>query len=456
MNRSARRKAKKLINKAIAQGIVPKKLPPSNQKLSHILSDYKDNYVAPQEFQRPLSWKNENKLKYFVSLLYNRTEGSLIVVNVELALEFLKDQTSPSSECYKQMNDAIKLFERTLEEGKQWIVLDGNNRLAFIIALLSDEYRIPAGEYTYIKADDTTGHFIVSRGSDTFADLPKVVRDTILNRLQVVSEYTHIDWYGMSATFINVNMMVAPNDQELRNAQVSDYSRWVNKLRKDNINLLGMIFKDPIGRYVGDEWIVDCLVMDILCIQPTEEPVTFRYSDGTDRQINQGRNGARSYTANVTCSALSQAQKNALYDKEMTDDASFYEAKFTHLSDYISQMVDKASSKSEKSALKVKSLVQNLFWMMCNGIDTYYQAVEAVRLHQKAYADSTITYGKDEATFKNACSGLSGGNIEFRYIILNGIIDEVLGQTVVEDVNLSNPFKYDEEGNEIEEEVLTV
>ena len=96
-------------------------------------------------------------------------------------------------------------------------------------------------------------------------------------------------------------------------------------------------------------------------------------------------------------------------------------------------MVDKASTKKEKQALKTKSLTQNLFWLMCNGIDTYPQAVEAVKLHQEAYANSNKTYGPDEATFKNACSGSSAANIEFRYIVLKGIIDEVRKEPEIED-----------------------
>ena len=70
---------------------------------------------------------------------------------------------------------------------------------------------------------------------------------------------------------------------------------------------------------------------------------------------------------------------------------------------------------------------------MCNGIDTYPQAVEAVKLHQEAYANSNRTYGPDEATFKNACSGSSAANIEFRYIILKGIIDKVVKEPEIED-----------------------
>ena len=31
------------------------------------------------------------------------------------------------------------------------------------------------------------------------------------------------------------------------------------------------------------------------------------------------------------------------------------------------------------------SAVQNLYWMMCNGVDTYEQVVRAVELHETAH-----------------------------------------------------------------------
>ena len=78
--------------------------------------------------------------------------------------------------------------------------------------------------------------------------------------------------------------------------------------------------------------------------------------------------------------------------------------------------------------------------MMCNGIETYEEAVEASKLHQEAYADVNVTYGEDQATFKNACSGSGLSNIEFRYIILSRIVGEV-SLKFSSDVNFNEEFK---------------
>ena len=141
------------------------------------------------------------------------------------------------------------------------------------MSLLNNEYRIPEGTYEYVqdKNDSTTSYFTVTRKANTFDCLPELVRDAILDRIQVVSEYTQTDWFGMSLIFINTNAMVAPNEQELRNASVSDWSEYVRKLRENNLNLLRLMFKDPITRYVGDEWIVDCLDLAIQKMQKRQK-----------------------------------------------------------------------------------------------------------------------------------------------------------------------------------------
>ena len=437
MNRSVRRRITKLVKKAKAKGIILRKNDPITKTLQNLWRDLDNNFEAPQEFQRPLSWKSDNKIKYFNSILMNRIEGTIVIVNVVKALAALKRAAgSIQNDAYANYHKAIRLFEDSLARGHKFIILDGNNRLSFYMSLLNNEYRIPEGTYEYVqdKNDSTTSYFTVTRKANTFDCLPELVRDAILDRIQVVSEYTQTDWFGMSLIFINTNAMVAPNEQELRNASVSDWSEYVRKLRENNLNLLRLMFKDPITHYVGDEWIVDCLDLAIQAVEETETEVTF------DRKINENRNNEQEYSCFAKCNPVNQGSKWKLYESELVDNFDVYEALFTSLSDWISKMIDEASTDEEKKYLKTKSLIQNLFYMMCNGVETYEEAVLAVDLHRKAYSDTTITYGPDEATFKNACSGSSAANVEFRYIILSRILAEVKKETLT-DINFNDEFK---------------
>ena len=409
---------------------MPRRNDPVLKELNVVNLLYNGNTEAPEELQRPLSWKPTNKENFFDSICMNRISGELILVDCEVALESLEYEVgSNKNNTYDLVHKAIKLFKDCLTNGRKYIVLDGNNRLLFYIDLFNDKWSIPSGTYEYIRQpnDSQTSTFTVTDKANKFSDLPTKVQNALLSRKQIITEYTQIDWIGMSLVFINTNSMVAPNAQELRNASVSEWADWVRKLRKNNIRLLNYLFDNPLYRYGGDEWVVDCLDFAIQAVQESETTQPF------ERLINQGRvdadgnSIAQLYNANVDCSPISQTTKFGLYDCDLLPkgERDYYEGVFESLEDYVSKMIKAAPTPEAKKAIQTKSLLQNLFWMMCNGIDTYPEAVEAVELHQKAYGNGKLTYGLDEATFKNACSGSSKANIEFRYIILKGIIDEV-------------------------------
>lgn len=412
-NRKQRRQIKRLFKKV--SNIILRKKDPRNQTLQDLFSSFSNNFEAPEDFQRPLSWGKEQKEKFFISTLMNRIEGTIVVVNVPKALAAIKRHASANEAC-SSISRAIELFEEVTRRGKKWIVIDANNRLSFICDLLSDNYVIPHGEYEFIPDSDDNfcGTFTVDKNNNKFSLLPEIVQEAIYSRVTVISEYVQTDWQGMSIAFINTNSMIAPNEQEIRNAYYSDWPRYIRNLRKSHLNLLGWVFKDPLKRYVGDEFLLDCIAMDMVCIQPTETEADFEH------KLNHGTIDEETFSANVVCAALSPRVKDNIYLLDHLQDDEYYQSRFTHLYDILSRM-----RKNKIEFTVSKSLIQNTFWMFCNGLNSYDEVVNAVELYQKAYADASLTYSDDEATFKNACSGNSRKNMEFRYIVLSRIVEEV-------------------------------
>ena len=87
---------------------------------------------------------------------------------------------------------------------------------------------------------------------------------------------------------------------------------------------------------------------------------------------------------------------------------------------------------------ELKTLIQNLFFMMYHGLSSYDHVKEAIALHKKAYNDkSNFFYPKwsnnkehvdfNDLTFKNACEGARKINIEFRHLQLMEIVTKVIG-----------------------------
>jgi len=355
-------------------------------------------FNAPRQFQRPIAWKSEDRKKFFQSLLLNRVEGTYVLVDVKSCIGRLVDAGECDSETYK-------FFKKFLNEGYKYVILDGNNRMCFIKSLFEDEYTIPEGKYEYItdEVNGTISSFTVRKGKQKFSDLPERVRDVLEERQAAISLYTQITLEGMSEVFQNVNSGVPLNGQELRNAYSTLWAEYVRNIADETSSLLAKLFKDHRYRLCGEEWIANCLDMTIQGI--TINPI-----------LNE-----------VSFSGVTQSTKNKLYKSDFlaVDDKNFYFDKFVEMMDFISRMLSEEIL--EEKILTRASAVQNLFWLMCNGIDTYDQVVSAVELHNAAYTDKNRTFvcGEDEKTFKECCNGMSAENLTARYEIFKEILDKV-------------------------------
>jgi len=360
-----------------------------------LYNNYKGSY-APEEFQRPESWSAKERKAYFLSVLMNRIEGTFVFVDVEIARARV-ESIDPTDISFTYFNNLLK---QMIEK----IILEGNNRLKFFEALLNDEYTLPSGTYYYLPDPQSTSlsQFVVGKHNNVFSKLPKLVQKAIKGRKVIVSEYTQIDYKGLSDVFVNVNSGVPLNAQELRNALHTDWAAYVRQMRKELAPLLIKMFGNKYKkRLVGDEWIVDTIDM-VLNNYCKDEEIS-------DYEIN----------------GVTQTSKNKLY---VSDYDEFNEEKITEnfitLAGYIDQMIDDGWEELNEKVILRKSSVMNLFWMINNGIDTYDRAVEALHLHEEAYTDKDLRNDADES-YKWACGGTGTKNMEFRMQVLPEIVSKV-------------------------------
>lgn len=370
------------------RAIHPIKKTPQICNLKDVVSKYGGlKSIAPPHFQRPSCWSSSDKKKYFSSVLMNRVEGSFVFVDLVLSiykLESLKNEN----------NRAYDLFINYRSQGYEYLILDAHNRLDWLDDLLNDKWTIPAGPYQFV--DDNTVHEItINSKSNNFSTLPDFIKRIIENRQIVVSEYTQIDFKGLSEVFLNVNSGIPPNDQEKRNAFGTDWADYVRKLRDDNSELMAKILgKDYIKRLKGDNWIVDTL-----CFVRNVSPI------------------------NVT--GVTDHTKNSLYKNSNfnLDEVKKFTDNFNKLDEYLSKMI--SEDILPKSALTRPVSCMNLLWMMCNGIDTYAQAAEAMILHEKYYQDKQQSMNDNGRNYQWACGSLRPENNEIRMRVISDIIDEV-------------------------------
>ena len=375
--------------------IFPCKKDPLPMTIWDLYNNYRGSY-APEEFQRPESWSAKERKAYFLSVLMNRIEGTFVFVDVEIARARV--------ESIDPTDISFTYFSNLLKQMIEKIILEGNNRLKFLEALLNDEYTIPSGSYYYLPDPHSTSlsQFVVGKHNNVFSKLPKLVQKAIKGRKVIVSEYTQIDYKGLSDVFVNVNSGVPLNAQELRNALHTDWAAYVRQMRKELAPLLIKMFGNKYKkRLVGDEWIVDTIDM-VLNNYCKDEEIS-------DYEMN----------------GVTQTSKNKLY---VSDYEEFNEQKITEnfitLASYVDRMIDDNWEELTEKVILRKSSVMNLFWMINNGIDTYDRAVEALHLHEEAYTDKDLRNDADES-YKWACGGTGAKNMEFRMQVLPEIVSKV-------------------------------
>lgn len=371
--------------------IFPVKHEPKVRSLKDVVENYQYSY-APEEFQRPEAWSKDDRKGYFQSLLMNRLEGNFVLVDLELAIAKL-EKLAPEDRAYS-------FFKNLYNQMIEYITLDGNNRFKFLSALKKDEWQIPKGTYQYVIEDDTL-QLVIGNHNNVFSKLPKLVQKVINERQLVISEYVQIDYKGLSDVFTNVNSGVPLNRQEKRNAFDSPWAGYVRQRSKDIANLLiSIIGQNYKFRLKGDEWIADAI-----CFAQNVSP------------------------DNIT--GVGQSTKDALYRSDIdTVNSEKYLDKFLQLADFVNAMIVDEDVELEDKVLVRPSAVMNLFWMLCNGIETYEQAVEAVILHEKAYKDTSIV--NDEGNnYVWACGGLGAKNNELRMQVLPKIVEKVTQSALV-------------------------
>ena len=365
--------------------IYPVKSAPQVRTLKDTVKQY-EHSIAPEQFQRPESWQSVDKKKYFTSILMNRLEGSFVFVDLTLAVHKL-ESIAPE-------NRACKFFKDFKSQGYNYLTLDANNRLKMLSALLKDEWKIPHGDYWYVS-DDSVNSLQIDSTNNKFSTLPEVVRHLISERQVIISQYTQIDYKGLSEVFLNVNSGVAPNPQEKRNAFGTEWADYVREVRNDNLSFMKLIHgENHMRRLFSDNWIADALCF-ITKVSPD----------------------------NV--SGITQITKNVLYrnDPFIQSDADYYTSKFRQLAEYITQMI-------EDEVLSVKAIIRpvscmNLLWMLCNGISTYEQAVEAMIEHEELYQRKDDILNDNGRNFTWACGFLGNENNEIRMKVLPVIIQKV-------------------------------
>ena len=384
--------------------VFPVKKSPKVKTIRNVISDYcgvieesegfglvdpagRPKYIAPENCQRPESWNDEDRKYCFESILMDQLEGNLIFINLKVAISKLKD-LAPE-------DPALEELEKYVRQKYGYIVLDGNNRISFLTNLITNQYKLPRGSFPYVCDGKVKTLTIAS--NTYFSNLKEDVQELILERELVISEYTQINGQSMSNVFLAANAGCPLNHQERRNARYNSWASWIRSIRHNNNDLC--IKAEGINhnkRLKGDEFLTRTinLALRLKFIEESENVPTV-----TQHTMNQMYRG----------DFVTDEQKES------------FEANFNLLDNWMDRL-----SKQERITDKMltASTMQNLYWMMTNGLTEYEDVVNVVQMLHKAKTMSKYV-NEDGNNFAWACGGTGSKHNQMRLKVFSDIFDKL-------------------------------
>mgnify|MGYP000704585618 FL=1 len=204
-------------------------------------------------FQSEERWSDKDKQEYMASLLEGRAITSIILADLASLVAALKI-------AFTEENEDYKFFKNLIDQGYEYITIDGNNRDRCIsdfvekkFALTNNEYNTGASYLPTFKVDSSNNKY------DTLpANAKKFIDDIELNVLVV----TQCDRRGLADLFIAVNKGMNLNAQERRNAIMCVFGAEVRKLVKKLYKPFNKIYTDKaMNRRAADEMVVTASVI---------------------------------------------------------------------------------------------------------------------------------------------------------------------------------------------------
>lgn len=334
-------------------------------------------------FQSESRWDEKQSSIYMSSLISGRAPSKIIVANID---ECLKNFVEDSKD--------FDYFNDWKQKDFDWISIDGNNRTITIDNYLKGQVKLIHGEYPL-----PDGVVVINSKNDTYDKHPKSLLKHIEENVELtVAEYITATRSDLSDIFRSVNDGIALNPQELRNAILVPYAKWVREM---------------VQKYK----------MELKTIYSTNNNLT-------RRDIDEFIVSVSVYTTYSASHGVSKADKNDAYSED-----SAVSKQTNNIAVSLDTMC-KIIRKHATGAFKGKSTLFNLYMLIdemrkrgVKILDTekFYEWFISTEAHR--LADQTILLIKpngEHRTYESCCTSTSDLELQkrFEYLIKDlGSID---------------------------------
>lgn len=193
-----------------------------------------------ERLQRLLNeWPAYKKSSYLTFLMNGGSCKDLFqIAEIAPIVEYIKDRIDPNDKNYEMMRENLEYFENLLKQNFEYIVLDGQHRIAEIANYLEDKTDFSPIRAIELKNPAESGSIFVK---GYFSKLPDEAQDYIRKIPLVVTTYKTGDLRELAQIFITSNDMEPMTEHERRILNYNPLNRWLNKLCNNDVNIKHML-----------------------------------------------------------------------------------------------------------------------------------------------------------------------------------------------------------------------
>lgn len=197
-------------------------------------------------FNRSACWDKKQEVMFLTSLVAGQAPSKIVIANIQKC----RDEAIVGSFDYEYFNNLLLA-------GFKMVAIDGNNRTQTIVKYLNGQASIEPGEYVL-----PTGVIEVKKNQTTFDKHPDALLDHIQENIMIsICEYVTATRADLSRLFISINNGDLLNFQELRNARLVPYAKWVRDCVAAYPKAFGLMFSKGNKRMKCDEQVVSLSVL---------------------------------------------------------------------------------------------------------------------------------------------------------------------------------------------------